>query len=1175
MMAAAVVMLVAQMALPLSAANTTPPVYPLTLKDSVVSVTRDWNYTMTSATPFGDNGYVDLVNTEHAVLILTKVKPSAALKLLSHVRINGVTAKEGTNCQVKLYNRGTIILPYTDKGVLTVYDGQNFEGTAVSDFGLENSGGFMNTLTEARLNNKIRSFRLKRGYMVTFSTLPAGRGYSRCFIAADADLELKTLPAVLDGHISSYRLFRWYDTGKQQLAAATGDVAACSALNVTSTYTWGMGSNMLPDVESVVHHIKENWPTAAELGKATWTPHMKTNNEPRNSADDSPCGLDDILANWEDLMATGMRLCSPSSWDGSDYWNGTGFLKEFFKAIDERGWRCDIIDLHGYWTEGSFNTNIPNWYGAVKRPVWVSEWCWGASWNDNGAFASGATEAKLKTALQTICTTMNNQPYVERYFYWNGERDPSKLYKNGKLTPGGEYYATIDAGTGYNAKYEYVPATPKQYDAEEFAVSYDNSSHQATIRWYDRNGEYNQLMEVQRSTDDGASWQTVITPQQQERAARYEVTDENSGDGIAYRLYIKDVNGVNRISAVAYTSANGLSAGTPVVVGDKLLYMGGNILTNGTYELGLQGWTNGAGEPAGQPWFQMVPQGGIDGGRYLQCYGNGSAAEAASLRQRVAIEPGADYLFRFSSCNGGNAQMVNVTASATNDGTLALKFTNSTQWTPFRGTFNSGTNNYAVIIMSNLGGKAQLGQMMLCRLFDSKDAAIADGVRQQALYDETVAMVAQTNALRQRADSLATVAEAFCAYDVTQNPQLQQLVSKVRSAADNSAKADACQALQSVLDDIMPAENARCQPEQPTFVTASGWETAAGSFKGGDQRCNTVDGVHCWNAWWSGVSATAGRNQTLEVRQKVTNLDEGFYTLECQASTEHFCLSDQHGYMVCGNDTASTPVLTSDYWDLQSVLGWSGNIWQTLTTTPLYVPANGTVTIGFMSSKEGAVDNAWHKIGTPATSDKREGWWCATNFRLLRRPVMHLSLTSGQWGTLCAPYSYQMPQEVSCYRVAGILADHTAICLEPVTTVEAGRPVICHATADVTQMLIATGQAVSDVSPAADEQNLIGALEEKLVRTARYMLVDGQWKYIEERDFVPAGSAYFRTFDGMTVYTTWDGPTLPIAQSTAISSLKAGAAGTAAAYTLGGRPATGTRGVVIERNGKTTRKVVR
>ena len=123
-------------------------------------VTTAVDYTVTSATPFATAGIVNIQETEHAVLILAAVKPSAAIPLLaSHVQIDGAKAVNGQNCQVKLYNRGCIILPYGDSvKPLTVYDGQNFTGTSVNSFGLENSNGFMNTLTAAKLNNKIRSF---------------------------------------------------------------------------------------------------------------------------------------------------------------------------------------------------------------------------------------------------------------------------------------------------------------------------------------------------------------------------------------------------------------------------------------------------------------------------------------------------------------------------------------------------------------------------------------------------------------------------------------------------------------------------------------------------------------------------------------------------------------------------------------------------------------------------------------------------------------------------------------------------------------------------------------------------------------------------------------------------------------------------------------------------------
>lgn len=508
-----------------------------------VTITTATDFTIISDTPFGDNGVVNIGNTDQAVLILAAVKPSAALKMLAaHVQIAGETAVSGTNCQVKLYNRGCIILPYGNSTKpLTVYSEKDFGGTAVNDFGLENNNGFMNTLTEAKLNNKIRSFKLKRGYMVTFALRAGGYGYSRCFIADNADLEMAELPEELDCKISSYRIFKWYDTGKQQLAAADNDYSACSALNVTSTYGWGAGSNMGPDFESVPQHIKENWPAPADLGKTTWSPHMKTNNEPRNPADDSPCTLDDILANWEALMATGMRLCSPSSWDGSDYWNGTGFLKEFFDSIDARGWRCDIIDLHGYWEEGSFSTNIPNWHNAVKRPVWVSEWVWGASWNTNGAFASGVTEKQDSVVVRRICQKMNSLSYVERYYYWNGERDPSKIYKDGKLTPAGKYYATINSGVGFNNKNVYVPNAVVRKPT--LAVQYTESTHTARITWREYSGELTKEMTLERCTNENPQWETIATFTVSEAPKYYIHSDTESDYGHYYRVHIVDCKG--------------------------------------------------------------------------------------------------------------------------------------------------------------------------------------------------------------------------------------------------------------------------------------------------------------------------------------------------------------------------------------------------------------------------------------------------------------------------------------------------------------------------------------------------------------------------------------------------------------------------------------------------------
>ena len=127
-----------------------------------VTLTDDVDYQITGTTPFTEEGIVDIVNTDHAVLIMTQIKPSVAIsKWLKYVKINGEQARNNTNCQVKLYNRGCIILPYGNSTKpLTVYSEKNFEGDSCNDFGTENNGGYMNKerLYGDILNTRIRTW---------------------------------------------------------------------------------------------------------------------------------------------------------------------------------------------------------------------------------------------------------------------------------------------------------------------------------------------------------------------------------------------------------------------------------------------------------------------------------------------------------------------------------------------------------------------------------------------------------------------------------------------------------------------------------------------------------------------------------------------------------------------------------------------------------------------------------------------------------------------------------------------------------------------------------------------------------------------------------------------------------------------------------------------------------
>ena len=517
-----------------------------------ITLTDDVDYVITSTTPFTSTGSVNIQNTEHAVVIIQNIKPSKVISnWLGYIYINGSAAQNDVNCQVRMYAQGAIVFPYaSDFSPLTCYTEQDFGGDACSSYSEGNTGGYMNTLSTAQLNNQIRSFKLKRGYMVTFAVGQGGWGYSRCFIADQEDLEFASLPNVLDGKISSYRLFKWWNAQKKGLAS-NGGAAANAALNTSWCYDWAQGNaSLLPDHEWVPNHIYEDYPSSATCGSVTGSCHMKTNNEPRNSSDDHPQDLETILNNWQNLMRTGMRLCSPSSWDGSDWWNGDGFIKTFLDSIDARGWRCDIVDAHCYWNSANFGYLQSLWWPSMKRPIWISEWIWGASWNNNGCFAEGQTDENIYNTTVSILNTLNNSPAVERYAYWNSE-SKGHIYESG-LTNLGEYYASMESGLGYNKSYEFIP-TVVYNNPSAPTLSYAKETSTITLSWSDPNGDMLDEIRVQRKLPGTSVWKNVATVSVKDKVSSadcyYNYSEVITDPGLYYYRIVDYYEGTKQLTS--------------------------------------------------------------------------------------------------------------------------------------------------------------------------------------------------------------------------------------------------------------------------------------------------------------------------------------------------------------------------------------------------------------------------------------------------------------------------------------------------------------------------------------------------------------------------------------------------------------------------------------------------
>ena len=1163
------------------AANTKTTITQVT---TTVTLSDDVDYIITGDAPFAGDGLINITNTEHAVLILQNIKPSKASSWLKYVQINGVKAANNSNCQIKLYNRGCIILPYAGGDnfkPLTVYSEKNFEGESCNDFGLEHSDGYMNTLTDAKLNNRIRSFKLKRGYMVTFSLKAGGRGYSRCFIAADKDLEMASLPALMDNSISSYRVFKWYDAGKKQLANDL-NTTTMAALDVQSSYTWSEGHNMAPDYECVPNHIYEDYPSSRAIGKATWSPHSKNNNEPRNTSDDHPQDLNTILNNWENMMRTGMRLCSPASWDGSDYWNATGFLAEFLDSIDARGWRCDIIDLHCYWAEGSFG-NMHYWSDKYKRPIWISEWCWGASWNHNGAFADGVTQSQVKGALERICTNLNNWDYVERYYYWNGEAPISRLYDGG-LTPAGEYYAAMKAPMAYNGKYDFVPKTPKQYAPSNFSVEYDNKKGLAVLKWDDKNGEMNSSMSIMRKAGSGKAWEVLCNVAIQEDAASYTFTDSAAMIGYQYQIVVKDANNQDRKSTTLMATSDELQTGDAIEIDGQTRYLGGNIMVNGSFDMGFYGWLDGKGNTLSAPYFQVIPEGGNDDGAYLQAYGNGNLTSEMALHTVFTILPNTNYYFSVASCNMPSGYDCKLGLSEEGMAAPAASplFINNTtdKWLTQFASFNSKSNTQARVRLFNLASKAQVDQMMLCQLFSTRDSAIADGIAKvritaeafedyntkynylnedltristgvtttdaEALQTLAKAMEDALQAYRYLNDgTLVAYAEKLVALKLHGYESLELILNAAKKAKTIESVVMCYADLEEAVFDYLPYKQVKGKIENPNFSLNTGWTFKTGSYQGGDQRLATHDGVTCWNAWWSGIDAD-NETQSMAISQDLTfpgtTPMHGLYALECKASTEHYCLSDQHGYITDGTVKENTQNLTADYLDLNMPVA---KRWGTLYTAPIYLNDNSTFTVGFEGTKKGSVANGWLQYGKTSgqSNDKREGWWCATDFALRFTPLYKQTVVPNQFGCICLPYAVRASETLECYKIVGINADYTQLCLEEIDETEAGVPFI-YRSSDTEALFLEYGDAV------AMTQNGPGNLRGYLIASARmplnyYFVNDGAFEKITSanRTKVKNYDGYMRPFtdlnsEAIPVLTDWTGETMPISGVTEEEKVK-------------------------------------
>lgn len=1001
-----------------------------------VNVTTATDYMVTGATPFSTTGSVNLAHDD-AVLILSGVRPSVVISSwLPFVKINGAAAVNGSNCQVKIHGDGTIIMPHGDSfRPLTVFMGNNFTDDANAQYDVSTKYNLDGT----PFDNSIRSFTLRRGYSVCLSAKANGLGYSRVWVADSKNLKVDLAGTPLDGTASFVRINTWNDTSKKGWAG--GQSTQNALLNTTWYYNWNDNGDLSsPDREYVGIRQQPWWPNPDQASA-----NVLGYNEFDNSVEDSYKELVKIaggssqdalieaaIGRWTDLLVTGKRLGSPCVSNWGNNFSG-GMLAKFIDKLEERGYRCDFIVTHSYWyndwsTWQSWLNDIHNLFPG--RQIWITEMNYGANWTGWPGSGTGATAANYNIELQhfgPIIDGLEATDFIERYAVYNDVQECRYMYNasdaslasNNYLTPMGQYYANKASAIGYKADLNtYVPNTSRwMKDPLLASVVHDDKNLTTTLNWSDANGEYIQTMCVEQKV--GTTWTVVYTVDNVLVDGGAYSHTLSASEGGTFRIHTVDLCGISRYSAEIGSEGLNEVVGAEVEYDGATYYLGGNAIANGDFNYGWQGWTDGAGNatPA-KAKMEVVSVAGPDNGAYLRSYGHMGVDGEASLKGAFDVVAGQPYLFSvWHKDHEGGWQKASLSADGTTENVTVNNLSTATDWAKASATFASGDYSQLIVKYRWLNTTAKFDKFALHRLFTSRRLAFDDGVAQLLgeaeafkawnaatnpscadinveLTSRLGAASAMAHATEEQAqeryetaqtalcearqgvttkktlDSLTVVARAVGVETHPRYAQLQTAIDEAAAATTVGGYATALDALRRALDNYLVWVDVTASLlKNPSFAATDGWTVKAGTYTGGDQRTNNVWGRQCWNAWWS--TAADG---SLEVKQTIGDLPAGYYAMACVATTQPFCITDQHGYITGSTDTAKTPMLTFERFDAPGIT--NADVWEPLATVPVWVNQGGTLTVGFVSTK------ANKQTANPVYTDNREGWWCATDFRL-------------------------------------------------------------------------------------------------------------------------------------------------------------------------------------------------
>jgi hypothetical protein len=487
-------------------------------KEVVINGKSDLRFTAQTCATALNNSIIRL-NSVDSWVIFENLRPSEVNdSLLQYLFVGAEAAVNKSNVRVAIYAHGTVVMPHTPQfHPLTIYTERNFQGQNATFplFTYHNGLGVM--------DNKMRSFKLKRGYMATLASNADGSGYSRVFIADKEDLEFAELNYLLDETASFVRVFPWeYVTKKGWCGAGANGVAEVERIKGTWWYSWSADQESRINQSYVPIKQSSGWPSWTAINQKLQVSHLLGFNEP-DRPDQANMTVAQALAAWPEYMKSGLRLGTPATASPN------AWLYEFVDSCKARNWRVDYVAVHAYWggkTPQNWYNDLRNLHIRTGLPIWITEWNNGANWTTENwpttdKSLSPANAAKQLNDLKAILNVLDTASFIERYSIYNWVQDARAMILTGDfrvtvnastgkndtvflqngLTPAGIHYLNNKSRMAFDRRYEVIP-TWRLNRNPRLSINYGTST--LTVNISDSNGEYGRGFVLEKKIGDGS-----------------------------------------------------------------------------------------------------------------------------------------------------------------------------------------------------------------------------------------------------------------------------------------------------------------------------------------------------------------------------------------------------------------------------------------------------------------------------------------------------------------------------------------------------------------------------------------------------------------------------------------------------------------------------------------------